>query len=173
MKIEWSDPMWEDRVRVALGHPRHGWVQLAFMTAAFNQGVIVRCSDVFCPFPAAEAWLRRIKGGQLPARLLIDEEGPSKLLLACPLEADPSRFSFYVSADPYWSGDLTDDKDLLLKCKTDRLQFVRDFGSEVSRWLNEDWTPVLYGGRCDEGDEENHRGATYLTKLDFSALAAE
>lgn len=171
MSIEWSSWMWEDRIRIALGYPRDGWVLLVFLTAAFNQHLIIHCSDVFCPFQKLSDWLRKIQSNELPAKISIDEEGQFKTLLALPSNTNPNIIEFYISTNPSWDESKDEDTDVVFKCRTDRKQFVVDFATEVSRWIQEDWQPNLYGGRGYEEDEEEFAEAIgYLKALNFDSL---
>lgn len=171
MTTEWASWMWEDKVRVALGYPRDGWVLLAFLTAAFNQHFVIHCSDVFCPFPDIAAWLRQIKGNDLPAEVTIDEEGSLVSLHAMPFEARTDVFSFFISSGESWDKMNINSKEVVFKCRPNRILFVNQFADEVVRWLREDLRPHLYGGRGhDAGSIESAEESKYLHALGFDSL---
>jgi len=171
MIIEWTSPMWQDRVRIALGYPRNGWVLLAIMTAAFNQHVVIHCSDVFCPFQDIHSWLSKIHAEDLPAQVAIHEEGHWKTLLATRYELDEDAIEFYIFDSPL--ANVAEDRpdDPLLRCRTNRLQFVKDVAEELQRWIRDDSSPKDYGGRSfddKDGDFEAHE--YYLRRIDLGSL---
>jgi hypothetical protein len=47
-------------VRVALGHARAGWVQMAILCATWQQSVVISCSDVYNPFGSLKWFLNQL-----------------------------------------------------------------------------------------------------------------
>ena len=72
--------MWHGRIRIAIGYPSDGWVVMALLVTAYNQSVVIHCSDVFPPFDDLLDWLNQIADRDLPTELKIDEEGSVKRL---------------------------------------------------------------------------------------------
>ena len=169
MNEPWSSWMWSDRVRVTLGYPRNGWVLLALLTPAFNQALIVRCSDVFCPFPNLFDWLHQVRSVEFPAEVMIDEEGHFKILVArqSPFASDEMElycFADEVPAEGEWH------KKALFQCRTSRTDFIHEFAGECARWFEHDWQLLDYGGVDPDDCAEGYVPGEYLRTLNFAGL---
>jgi hypothetical protein len=130
------------RLRVTLGYPNQGWVLLALLAIPFNQSLIIRCSNVFSPFPAILRWLNQLADCHLPAEMEIDEEGRFKHLVATVGDV-PETIEFRA----------TDDAGLLLmRCRLGRAEVVREFIRALREWLAERYHPDQFGTRSNLRD---------------------
>ncbi len=146
--------MWEGRVAVSFGYPSYGWVLMAVLADAYNQSVIVHCSDVFPPFYEMVDWLRNIQSDHLPAKWEIDEEGHCKVFQVERWELDPSLVEFRVEDE--FSDESDDAGKILLRTRVHRRQLIREFASRFARWLREGYDPLGFGYRSQEDMEQGY-----------------
>ena len=147
-----------ERVCVAFGYPRNGWVQMAVMADASNATTVL-CSDVYPPFSALLAWLHCLVEGNLPAEFTIDEESGLVTLRAqaSPLGQHAVEFTLveHDGSAPLGATDLGSKAETVLRCHTDRVALAAEFARRLQRWLNEDYDRNEFGcGGIDDFVEE-------------------
>lgn len=168
MSIPWESPMWHDRVAIAFSYPRDGWVLMAIMTAAFNQHVVIHCSDVFPPFNNLIEWLNKIADKNLPAEFEIDEEGISKKLIAKESHLDEDEIELVIEGKYWREGSTEGENRIFLHCRTERHQLVEEFAERLSTWLKNDYDLFGFGYRCKEDYDDGY--GFDLRQLDIQSL---
>ena len=148
------DPCPEAPIRVALGHPANGWVQMAILCVTWQQSVVISCSDVYNPFGSLKWFLNQLIDNNLPASFTIEEEGPDTTLWAFPSDRGDDLVEFYVTDSDLMTLEQCRTK-ALLKCSIPRLDLVAAFGVEVTHWLRTLYKVSEFGGRSgnDDGPE--------------------
>lgn len=146
MKSEWDSDVWEGPIRVAMGYPRGGWVQMAILATPRLKSVVVICSDVFNPFGGLKSFLKEISENDLPTSLTIEEEGPEKILTAYPSDIGEDCVEFIIT-DFDWRNLEDDRNSALLRCRIKRLDLVASFAQEITRWLEDGYDVNEFGGR--------------------------
>lgn len=162
----WHYCYWNGKISVAFGYAASGWILMAILTTAYNQSVVVQCSEVFDPFPDMQGWLERIAGKQLPADWEINEEGQIKLLRALSDEND--QLDFQVWSYP-------DDKNpnyppqLELRARIDRLQLLKEFCRRFNQYTKEDFDPSQWPEEL-EGFQLARDNIFDLRRIDLSGV---
>ena len=159
----------DDRVCVALGYARHGWVQLALLSSDSGASVTIQCSDVCPPFDALLVWLHRLLDARWPAVLTIDEERGFTSLRATGLGQGSDSIEF--SAAPHQLPQAPGDAQApLLHCRVSRIELVQEFVRRLERWIADDYDPAEFGAQgADPADPPPHGD---LRRLDLAALRA-
>ena len=169
--MPWSSAQWDDRLCVAIGYARHGWVQIALISAASGRSALIQCSDVYPPFDALLRWLHQLAGAQLLAALTIDEESVFISLCAQATEYGTDAIDLTVFEHDMPEALFGPGSEPLLHCRVSRLGLVHEFASRLERWLAEDYEPAEFGGeRPDPTDPPLHGD---LRRLDLAALWAQ
>lgn len=140
------DPCPESPIRVALGHPPDGWVQMAILCVTWQQSVVISCSDVYNPFGRLKWFLKQLIDNTLPASFTIEEEGPDTTLWALPSDRGDDMVEFYITD----SNLITLEEcrtTAMLKCTTARRDLIAAFGIEVTMWLKTLYKVSEFGGR--------------------------
>jgi hypothetical protein len=160
----------DDRLCVALGYARHGWVQLALISASSGESVTIQCSDVCPPFNDLLAWLHRLLDASGPATLTIDEERGFTSLRA--QDAGPGGDVLELSVVSHALPDTAAEPSAtpLLRCRVSRLALVAEFAQRLDRWLAEDYDPAEFGGESLNPGDPMPGGD--LRRLDLAALFA-
>ena len=153
---------------VAIGYARHGWVQIAMLSAESGRSAVIQCSDVYPPFDAMLRWLHQLAGAQLPAVLTIDEENVFISLCAQATAYGTDAIELTVFEHDMPQALAGPGSEPLLRCRVSRLGLVHEFASRLERWLAEDCEPAEFGGeRLDPSDPPPHGD---LRRLDLAAL---
>jgi len=133
-------------IRVALGHPAAGWVQMAILCTTWQQSVVISCSDVYNPFGSLKWFLKQLVDNDLPASFTIEEEGPDTTLWAFASEQGDDLVEFFVTDSDLMTHQQC-RSSALLKCRLPRLDLVAAFGIEVIQWLKTLYKLREFGGR--------------------------
>ena len=159
-----------DRLCVALGYARHGWVQLALLSSSFDESLTIQCSDVFPPFNDLLAWLHRLLDASGPATLTIDEERGFVSLRAQDgaLGGDLIELSVVSHELPDAAADT--GARPLLHCHVSRLALVGEFVHRLERWIADDYDAAEFGAMGADPDDPPPPGD--LRQLDLAALRA-
>ena len=142
-----SDAMYHGRIAVAFGYPEYGWTQLALLSTAYLESVVILCSWVYDPLPALLQWLERVVAGTFPAEFVVNEEGRSKRLVAS-VAREPAQLLFHV---------FDDERTVLLRGVFVRREFVREWADSLQRWLATAYDPYKYNNTLPEDFEEFRR----------------
>jgi hypothetical protein len=137
MSIPWSSPMWHDKITVTFSYPRGGWVLLTLLTPAFNQHVVVYCTDVFHPFTDLFEWLNKLADSQLPADFTINEEGSHTTFTAIDSGIEKDSIELFLTQNG--------SKEPVLRCRANRVQVIREFLRRYEQWLVEDYDVMSFG----------------------------
>ena len=148
---------WAGKVTFSFSYPHSGWLQWAITCTAYVQNVVIACSNVFDPFPGLFKWLEAIAAGQLPAEIIIDEEGHGKVLRASPLNNYEFIFEILLWD---WNKNSAEERPIFLYAQVNRVQFVAEFVRQwddfiANRYAPEEWVP---------------HGSDDLRKLDMAKL---
>ena len=138
-------------IRVALGHPSAGWVQMAILCVTWQQSVVISCSDVYNPFGSLNWFIRQLLANELPVSITIEEEGPDTTLWAFASEQGDDLVEFYITDSDLMTVEQCRSK-ALLKCRTPRLDLASAFGMEVTQWLRTLYKVREFGGRYGTED---------------------
>ena len=96
----------QQKVNIRFSPPEWGWIVVTISSG--YDSVTIWTSDVFDPYPAFVDWLRKIKDGNLPCMITIDEEGIYKQLVVQPVDEKSIRF---VARDYDYGDELEDEPD--------------------------------------------------------------
>ncbi len=133
-----NEHSWNGKVTISFGYPEHGWIQMPITCTAYVQGVIVKLSAVFDPFPELIRWLEDIAAGNLLSEIVIDEEGMEKIFRASPIDRD--RFLFEI-AELEYGDDKSEEELLFLFVQVSRDQFLSEFLRRWDELVNERFDP--------------------------------
>ncbi len=117
----YESPEWEGSVTVCFGHPRNGWIMLWIAGTPYLQSLTIHTSDVFDPYTDLIHWLEAIAQDQLPAQVIIDEEGQEKTLVVVP--AGNEQVDFQILNDYIEEKD----KEILLRLRVSKRQLIAEF----------------------------------------------
>lgn len=129
---------WEGKVTISFSYPEHGWIQMAVTCTAYVQGVIVRLSAAFDPFPEFIRWLEDIAAGRLPSEMVVDEEGVEKIFRASPIDKD--NFLFEI-AELEYADNKSEEEPLFLYVQVAKDQFLSEFLKRWDELLQEKYDP--------------------------------
>ena len=160
MDITWEAPFWNDKIAIALGYPRDGWLKMVWMTPVYNQLVSFDCSDVFQPFEDMVIWLEKIAANRLPATFYIDEEGEIKGITAARSHLEVDAIEIAITADF--------GAQQVFRCRTSRVDFIHEFIKRFEAWLDDDYDLFGFGYRGKENYEDGY--GFDLRSIDLSAL---
>ena len=146
------DPCPEGAIRVALGHPSAGWVQMVILCVTWQQSVVISCSDVYNPFGSLKWFIKQLAANELPASFTIEEEGPDTTLWAFTSEHGDDLVEFYITDSDLMTLEQC-RSSALLKCRLPRLDLASAFGMEVTQWLRTLYQVREFGGNYGIGDE--------------------
>jgi hypothetical protein len=129
---------WEGKVTIGFSYPKHGWIQMPVTCSAYVQGLIVKLSAVFDPFPEMIRWLEDIAAAKLPTEFIIDEEGLEKIFRASPI--DQEVFLFQI-ANLEYEGHKSEEEPLFMYVKVSKDQFLSEFLRRWDELIEEKYDP--------------------------------
>ena len=146
------------KLSIRLEMRQGGWIRLHL--SLDETTATIQLSEVFDPFQSMVAWGREIDEGDLPIRLIIDEEGrDAELVVLC--TDDPARVLLRVTRE--------DEDDVLLEGIVARTDLAASFKAELRRFFTEEFEPDEWP------DYSNHGGILreYMLNNPWMALNKE
>ena len=173
----WNQWFWNAEVTVCFTPPDTGWADLVLVSSAFGQHHVAYLSNIGLPFFDLLNWLTDIVNDQLPASMLIDEEGIYTRLSVLPYDEQWLEFRAVRIYDYERSCiDVPDaEAERNIVCRINKYQFIhqwrRRFADfilhdfKLSEWEPSRWYDYLH-------NDEFYPRYSDIRRLDFSKLDA-
>lgn len=155
-----TSALWHNKLSVHFGYPSHGWTLLSLL-GSYNGSLVIHLSEVFDPFDRMLDWLKAIDAGQLPATLLINEEGSYKELVIKPYAgrfAQCSDIEFRVTGDCWNEQQHQTEQTCYFLSRGTRSQVLGEFCRRLEGWLREDYHPPDWDDRDGDSWDEAEDG---------------
>ena len=177
LRSPWNNPVWNAQVTVCFTPPDTGWTDLVLVSSAYGQHHIAYLSNIGSPFRDLLNWLTDIANDQLPATVLIDEEGKYTRLSVLSydehwLEFRAVRFYDYERS----CIDVPDaEAERNIVCRLNKYQFIHQWRRRFADFISHDfklsdWVPSPWYEYLNN-DELYPRYAD-IRRFDFSKLDA-
>jgi Circularly permutated YpsA SLOG family len=177
LSSSWNYPVWNAQVTVCFTPPDAGWSDLVLVSTAFGQHHVAYLSNIGSPFHDLLDWLTDIANDQLPASVMIDEEGKYTRLSV--LLYDDQWLEFRAVRIYDYERSCIDVPDVEAErnivCRVNKYKFIdqwrrrfTDFIShdfKVSEWESSRWYDYLH-------NDEFYPRYSDIRRLDFSKLDA-
>jgi hypothetical protein len=177
LRTPWNQIFWDAEVTVCFTPPDTGWADLVLVSTAFGQHHIAYLSNIGAPYHNLLDWLTDIANDQLPASVMIDEEGKYTRLSVLPYDDQWLEFRAVRIYDYERSCiDVPDtEAERNIVCRINKYQFIdqwhrrftdfilHDF--KVSEWESSRWYDYLH-------NDEFYPRYSDIRRLDFSKLDA-
>jgi Circularly permutated YpsA SLOG family len=173
----WYQPIWNAEVTVCFTPPDAGWTNLVLISSAYSQHHIASLSYIGAPFYDLLNWLTDIINDQLPASVLIDEEGKYTRLSVLPYDEQCLEFRAVRIYDYERSCiDVPDaEAERNIVCRINKYQFIHQWRRRFADFILHDfklseWEPSRWDDYLNY-DEFLPRYSD-IRRFDFSKLDA-
>jgi len=142
----WHHWLWNSHITVCFTPPDSGWADLVIVSSAFGQHHVSYLSYIGAPFHELLDWLTDIVNDQLPASVLIDEEGKYTRLSILPYDDCWLEFrAVRIYDDKMTCRDISDaEAERSIVCRVNKYPFLNEWRRRFADFILHDFRPEAW-----------------------------